>query len=118
MGSDAAWIVQRPRSAMIERIDGIALQGEAVFVFQAEDGIRVTSVTGVQTCALPISLAVMLPLAALAVGARVARADEPPRSGLHPFVGGELGWNALGGNGLIAGFRPLRFAGQIGTSVV
>src|SRR5437762_4120796 len=25
------------------------------FFFQAEDGIRVTSVTGVQTCALPIS---------------------------------------------------------------
>src|SRR5437762_8228989 len=27
-----------------------------VFFFQAEDGIRDTSVTGVQTCALPISL--------------------------------------------------------------
>src|SRR5437879_10732480 len=27
------------------------------FFFQAEDGIRDTSVTGVQTCALPISLA-------------------------------------------------------------
>src|SRR5437763_8306592 len=26
------------------------------FFFQAEDGIRYTSVTGVQTCALPISL--------------------------------------------------------------
>ena len=25
-----------------------------VFFFQAEDGIRITSVTGVQTCALPI----------------------------------------------------------------
>src|SRR5437762_10604467 len=33
-------------------------QGEVrdrVFFFQAEDGIRDTSVTGVQTCALPIS---------------------------------------------------------------
>src|ERR1017187_10626994 len=28
-----------------------------VFFFQAEDGIRVTSVTGVQTCALPICVA-------------------------------------------------------------
>src|SRR6195256_6750600 len=28
---------------------------EVVFFFQAEDGIRYTSVTGVQTCALPIS---------------------------------------------------------------
>ena len=27
-----------------------------VFFFQAEDGIRDTSVTGVQTCALPISI--------------------------------------------------------------
>src|SRR5437762_4666089 len=27
-----------------------------LFFFQAEDGIRDTSVTGVQTCALPISL--------------------------------------------------------------
>src|SRR5437763_9219680 len=29
----------------------------SVFFFQAEDGIRDTSVTGVQTCALPISYA-------------------------------------------------------------
>src|SRR5436189_2722854 len=29
------------------------------FFFQAEDGIRDTSVTGVQTCALPISLAAL-----------------------------------------------------------
>src|SRR5438046_10000575 len=29
------------------------------FFFQAEDGIRVWSVTGVQTCALPISLPVL-----------------------------------------------------------
>ena len=28
--------------------------GGGVFFFQAEDGIRDTSVTGVQTCALPI----------------------------------------------------------------
>src|SRR5437764_9983282 len=27
----------------------------SIFFFQAEDGIRATSVTGVQTCALPIS---------------------------------------------------------------
>src|SRR5260370_28008488 len=32
----------------------------AVFFFQAEDGIRDSSVTGVQTCALPISRAVQL----------------------------------------------------------
>src|SRR5438046_6721611 len=32
------------------------------FFFQAEDGIRDWSVTGVQTCALPISLALRKPL--------------------------------------------------------
>src|SRR5437763_219329 len=32
----------------------------AFFFFQAEDGIRDTSVTGVQTCALPISLIIWL----------------------------------------------------------
>src|SRR5437762_5236277 len=39
-----------------EQLDGaINLLFERLFFFQAEDGIRDTSVTGVQTCALPIS---------------------------------------------------------------
>src|SRR5437764_6808979 len=38
------------------------------FFFQAEDGIRDTSVTGVQTCALPISLSAMLDLPESDVG--------------------------------------------------
>src|SRR5215210_8340734 len=58
------------------------------FFFQAEDGIRDTSVTGVQTCALPISLPMggtrgcALPLLfRLYVGAtRGGRADAPSRS--------------------------------------
>src|SRR2546429_9205226 len=33
------------------------LEGEMCFFFQAEDGIRDVAVTGVQTCALPISIA-------------------------------------------------------------
>src|SRR5690625_5879920 len=33
----------------------VAYSGLAVFLFQAEDGIRDGHVTGVQTCALPIS---------------------------------------------------------------
>src|SRR5207245_3749116 len=33
---------------------GLVLRGFAVFFFQAEDGIRDATVTGVQTCALPI----------------------------------------------------------------
>src|SRR2546430_11855384 len=33
---------------------GVAVVGVAFFFFQAEDGIRDLTVTGVQTCALPI----------------------------------------------------------------
>src|SRR5215210_6251056 len=57
-----------------------------VFFFQAEDGIRDTSVTGVQTCALPISdRAHGLPKDAPVFGARdrrLAGADQ-----LDPEVG-------------------------------
>src|SRR5256885_7338717 len=35
--------------------------GIGVFFFQAEDGIRDYKVTGVQTCALPISVAIRAP---------------------------------------------------------
>src|SRR5256886_11282333 len=35
-----------------------------LFFFQAEDGIRDLTVTGVQTCALPISITIHLPYAA------------------------------------------------------
>src|SRR5436189_3923300 len=44
----------------------------ALFFFQAEDGIRDTSVTGVQTCALPISKAV-LNLVAARLSDRIGR---------------------------------------------
>src|SRR5215217_3695662 len=36
-------------------LEQAVLDGATVFFFQAEDGIRVIGVTGVQTCALPIS---------------------------------------------------------------
>src|SRR5256886_8518907 len=36
----------------LSRRDGVA--GHCIFFFQAEDGIRDLTVTGVQTCALPI----------------------------------------------------------------
>src|SRR5207248_6454419 len=45
-----------------------------VFFFQAEDGIRDRTVTGVQTCALPISLS------RLGLDPR----DEPTTAPLHP----------------------------------
>ena len=40
----------------MERMRESEKSGGGVFFFQAEDGIRDTSVTGVQTCALPIPL--------------------------------------------------------------
>src|SRR5256885_11733510 len=39
---------------------GAMLSGVSFFFFQAEDGIRDYKVTGVQTCALPISVAALL----------------------------------------------------------
>src|SRR2546430_12842913 len=51
----SAMRLQRPRSIT----DDINGNGDVVlsfFVFQAEDGIRDLTVTGVQTCALPIFL--------------------------------------------------------------
>src|SRR5690348_18038877 len=50
------------------------------FFFQAEDGIRDGRVTGVQTCALPISR--RAPRAA-ARPRRAARRYGPPRTGWH-----------------------------------
>src|SRR5437762_10015363 len=39
-------------------------RSDVCFFFQAEDGIRDTSVNGVQTCALPIFFVILVPLAA------------------------------------------------------
>src|SRR5437764_9886087 len=60
------------------------------FFFQAEDGIRDTSVTGVQTCALPISLALRERIGAIDA-ATLASADLGPvfreRPAIHRFPG-------------------------------
>jgi len=39
---------------LLKHINALASYWIVLFFFQAEDGIRGTSVTGVQTCALPI----------------------------------------------------------------
>src|SRR5437763_6287185 len=53
------------------------------FFFQAEDGIRDTSVTGVQTCALPIS--------GVRCGAGSRRSPNRPQPGPHWFHSGAQG---------------------------
>src|SRR5437868_11657639 len=55
------------------------------FFFQAEDGIRDRNVTGVQTCALPISTAHSPPRPATSPGA------SPTSPALRSF-----GWHSLG----------------------
>src|SRR5436189_237981 len=42
------------RDSLVDILKERGLLSESDFFFQAEDGIRDTSVTGVQTCALPI----------------------------------------------------------------
>src|SRR5256885_10221127 len=44
---------------MVGNICGRAAEIDALFLFQAEDGIRDYKVTGVQTCALPIWLSLL-----------------------------------------------------------
>src|SRR5437762_9224035 len=57
--------IGRTREKEVEEFE--RLRERLLFFFQAEDGIRDTSVTGVQTCALPISLGRMGPAAKEAV---------------------------------------------------
>src|SRR5437764_4485098 len=72
------------------------------FFFQAEDGIRDTSVTGVQTCALPIF--------ARAVSDRVCPGDQPtPRSDTARAIRG-LHEDRRGGG------RPGRRTGRLSRS--
>src|SRR5258706_9005069 len=58
-------------------IPRVPVEGVVFFFFQAEDGIRDWSVTGVQTCALPISsLIVVALLVGILPHSELARAAE------------------------------------------
>src|SRR5256885_5856466 len=70
------------------------------FFFQAEDGIRDYKVTGVQTCALPICLAV----------ARVICDSEPTHRSPVPFAEGP--WQDSHGQGYFRGEDPRRLAAE------
>src|SRR5690606_39462135 len=78
----------------------------AFFFFQAEDGIRVFHVTGVQTCALPISGTPGPPVSpdgtststAATSTATTAAATIPMSSGRRRRPGGGGGWGGWCGN--------------------
>src|SRR5215203_5101216 len=60
----------------------------AFFFFQAEDGIRDIGVTGVQTCALPISHASLDPkMKAYLIDRKITCPDGTVRIGFTPEVG-------------------------------
>src|SRR5260370_26446870 len=67
--------------------------GVVCFFFQAEDGIRDSSVTGVQTCALPISLTQLRTVKAFVEGAvfadAVAACEKAPSSTPFKWNGGK-----------------------------
>src|SRR5256885_952292 len=58
---------------------GSSCSGQGSFFFQAEDGIRDYKVTGVQTCALPISAEVLDELLHLLHGRRIETSRWLPR---------------------------------------
>src|SRR2546429_1631031 len=63
-----------------------------IFFFQAEDGIRDVAVTGVQTCALPISTSVT---ALIATGSKAAAFAALIRVLTVAFRGAQPDWTAL-----------------------
>src|SRR5690554_6955186 len=78
------------------------------FFFQAEDGIRDADVTGVQTCALPISEGVFL----LPPPGRPSRKEDGPtrrwcKSNQHPCLG--RGWRIFSHRHLPSLEKPRHF---------
>src|SRR5574340_1589402 len=73
------------------------------FFFQAEDGIRYLLVTGVQTCALPISVRSNF-------GYRLSTAWHPARGDLQGFPTSHLASHGkIGSNAAHGKERPARF---------
>src|SRR5689334_12120767 len=67
-------------SGLFERLEGRGWRAHSVFFFQAEDGIRDGTVTGVQTCALPISAQLLAQIEALREGGGIV-VTGPHKSG-------------------------------------
>src|SRR5882762_11041161 len=86
------------------------------FFFQAEDGIRDSSVTGVQTCALPISLPALEPeterfwRACREGRLEITRCQacgwyvHPPRPVCPRCLSRDLAWEAVSGRATVASY--------------
>src|SRR2546429_2449762 len=81
-----------------------------IFFFQAEDGIRYVAVTGVQTCALPISVAHPSTIAT------AIRIGNPARLGeaLAAVDDSAGGIRAIDDEGILAAYRMLAQEEEIG----
>src|SRR2546427_6567994 len=93
----------RPRvNSTAREMAGVATSGPVLmqlvsfFFFQAEDGIRDLTVTGVQTCALPISC-IHQALQHLAGHAKSKIALHPGRDGAGEDALGSIAWRYQGG---------------------
>src|SRR5437016_7276880 len=112
------------RSAQLPLVTG-AQNTSSGFFFQAEDGIRDWSVTGVQTCALPISAAcrpaeLPRPLAELAAAARPWAAASECGDGRRAVAGddAQLLRRRRAGGGPPCGAAPGGAGGEDRKSVV
>src|SRR2546430_3154484 len=77
------------------KVLGFLILVRDIFFFQAEDGIRGLTVTGVQTCALPIysSSALRRKAHSQQPQARLSPASNAPSAGEWKSYGGDLGSN-------------------------
>src|SRR5437762_7420978 len=78
------------------------------FFFQAEDGIRDTSVTGVQTCALPISTNVIS-----ITDGQIYLQPDLFYAGVRPAVDVGISVSRVGGNAQIGAMKDKRVAGGL-----
>src|SRR5256885_8034022 len=84
------------------------------FFFQAEDGIRDYKVTGVQTCALPISTGKSAPILRRSIGTRASLlrrkigADFPVAANERLRVGSMAQWAAAGSDAIEIGRASCR----------
>src|SRR2546429_4953565 len=79
-------------SHFVDRFNLKCSRGRVFFFFQAEDGIRDVAVTGVQTCALPISVP---PITSVSVDLRAEKKLSANAIDLPGWIAKEAALNGL-----------------------